>query len=321
MAHGHLDGAEGLIRPEGSPGESYEAPSGTIDGAKAAAERFMTAYQSGHLKEIIDPYKEGMSPIRLIYLGGIGNHAAALADLLGIAGRTPSELDANTLLERIVDYSAAELPAAEFFYHGMFCDAMTLLIQTLYFEGHNDFVADVSELNGKMERDIGHGIHAVDSLGTFLVSRPEEPLRLACKGAVNKLGLWAHHCHLTHHGEAHQIGSSGRWSTYDLQGTAQRMGWGAEYSAFYLDSVEPMFLAEAKGSVQEKYSDCHTGNSYHVRAGVDRHDIGKLRKLGFWGGDYAPGVRQAKQLFGKELSKSNSLFVPDGSGGWTEVLP
>ena len=61
----------------------------------------MIAYQTGSLDDIIEAYKKGMSPIQLLYMGGISRHAEAMADLLGIAGSGPSKLHANTLRSRM----------------------------------------------------------------------------------------------------------------------------------------------------------------------------------------------------------------------------
>ncbi len=317
MTSGLLDGAEALIRPEGSSGESYEAPSASFSLEKTAAERFMIGYQTGSLGDIIEAYKKGMSPIQLIYTGGIGNHAEAMADLLGIADSGPSKFHANTLLERIIDFSAAELPAPEFYYYGKFCDALTLLIQTLYFEGHNDFVVDLSQLNDKMAVEF-KAIKAVDSLGTFLMGRADDLLRLTTKGDVNSLGTWAHNCQFTHQGNLYKAGDSGRDSYYDLSGSVESAGIRAEDCRFFVDSVGPLLHNNHK---DYRYSWAHDKNRFTVRSGVNEEGIRRLQKKNFWGPDWTAVGKILKRISRKAPEKYNTLFVPDGADGWTEVLP
>lgn len=80
------------------------------------------------------------------------------------------------------------------------------LIQALYELNHNDFVIDLSKLQGYEP--------GTSKLIISLKGAKERPLRLACKGDVDTFGMWLEYCDVELKGKAVDAAKGARYCTF-----------------------------------------------------------------------------------------------------------
>ena len=157
----------------------------------------------------------------------------------------------------------------------------TALITALYDAGHNDLIMDIRPIEDDM---------SICEVG-YLEGKPELPLRLTLVGSAwRNIGDFFHHVHLTCVGDACYVGNDARNCEFTVSGKASVNCLGAGRSRDTIYRIARPDLSEdlfheylAEGSPEEKV-------------------LAYLSNARFF-------------------ERGNTLYVPDGSGGWKEVRP
>ena len=158
------------------------------------------------------------------------------------------------------------------------------LVQALYNLEYNGFHLDISGLT------IGSPWQMVSHLrGT-----PDNPLRLTYKGDAYHCGAHLNHCELTAIGKVEVLGFSASHSDFTFRGEAKTLAIEAEQCTFRIPGVDHAHITQL--SFPTSFVDYDV--SMHTVDGV-LHSYFKLPHNFF--------------------ENKNSLYIPDGEGGWKEV--
>ncbi len=168
------------------------------------------------------------------------------------------------------------------------------MIQKMYLVGLNDFTVVVG--GWKPER-----------IAENLRGERERPLALTYAGSAGEFGSRSTHCRLTIDGDADHVGSGGWHCEYTVNGEVKEAGRGAWYSTFHLGSALSVYGADFLHINLLKHIPHRC--AFYARELPAEEEIASLPRVG--------RSIEKNHVFGHG---TNALFVPDGSGGWEEVL-
>ncbi len=155
------------------------------------------------------------------------------------------------------------------------------LVQALYDLGHNDFTIDCDALPCYP-----------DSLGYYLGGEESRRLRAAYRADPGYFGHKTAHCDLTLVGNAFRLGTFSKWSGFSIEGEAHQVAHYSSHCSYRLRAFQCLSVTS------EMPSDCEFRISQKMTPG-------RMRRL------------KGDNFF----RQGNTILVPDGSGGWTEVRP
>ncbi len=194
---------------------------------------------------------------------------------------------ANLIWSGILDDESRESVPSE--------DLLNPLLQALHRIGYNGLTVDATACPPE----------GVYTLFDNLRGTKEEKLRLTLLGDMPAVGKGVYCCSITTLGNIHSLGTDARESEFLSKGATSVAGVGADESTYHLQSIEQIPAMSVSGIPWARMS---KGCTYYVEQGLDDDEV--VRYLQF--------VRLGVAEF---FRQGNTLYEPDGKGGWTEVRP
>ena len=186
----------------------------------------------------------------------------------------------------------------------------TPVVNALYARGHNCFVLDLRGLPLSPE-----------TVARDLYGRKEEPLSITCylreDARTFEAGGHASDSRVTFYGRTGTFGNSSRDSEFVLHGSTEFMGASSQRCTYFIPHAGEASIVGAKVGFSTVYDFFFHIEPEDGGAGEGAHPASEPHSLLGIFTTRASLVHLGSDFF----KRGNTLFVPDGAGGWKEVRP